>query len=295
MSLVVPDAVSSLAPYLRAGRDLYNDPKVRRIAAIAMQRIARGGMARSQFRAAKKAQSYKAKARRQTGEDIVGDTAKATRIRSDGAQLYATNVPYFNDPIQIDRRTTTSYLLNQRERDLIYLSGIKICLTVWNNLAATAGNELYFNVALLSAKNQRTIGATDFFRCYTGAKRGMDFTDAALTPHERYCLPINADEHVVHWHHRKILVPGIANQDSGTKEVRPYEITKYVPIKRQIRFESGTSGGAITLFRVVWWVGRVGATAALASEANALSVDHKFVTHFREPEVVTNFSKKVRV
>jgi len=290
MSLVTP-ANSQLAAAILGARDLYNDPRAR----AAARTIARFGRRVAQSSLAKKAQAYKNKARRQTGEDIVGDTAKATRIRSDGAQLYATNVPYFNDPIQIDRRTTTSYLLNQRERDLIYLSGIKICLTVWNNLASTAGNELYFNVALVSAKNQRTIGATDFFRCYTGAKRGMDFTDAALTPHERYCLPINADEHVVHWHHRKILVPGIANQGSATKEQRPYEITKYVPIKRQIRFESGTSGGAITLFRVVWWVGRVGATAALASEANALSVDHKFVTHFREPEVVTNFSKKVRV
>lgn len=290
MSLVTP-ANSQLAAAILGARDLYNDPRAR----AAARTIARFGRRVAQSSLAKKAQAYKNKARRQTGEDIVGDTAKSTRVRSDGAQLYATNVPYFNDPIQIDRRTTTSYLLNQRERDLIYLSGIKICLTVWNNLAATAGNELYFNVALVSAKNQRTVGATDFFRCYTGAKRGMDFTDAALTPHERYCLPINADEHVVHWHHRKILVPGIANQDGPSKEVRPYEITKYVPIKRQIRFESGVSGGAITLFRVVWWVGRVGATAALASEANALSVDHKFVTHFREPEVVTNFSKKVRV
>lgn len=288
MSLVTPPA-SQLAAAILGAQNLYNDPRAR----AAARTIARFGRRVAQSSLAKKAQRYKNKARSQTGEDIVGDVAKATRIRSDGSQLYATNVPYFNDPIQIDRRTTTSYLLNQRERDLIYLSGIKICLTVWNNLSNVAGNELYFNVALVSAKNQRTIGATDFFRCYTGAKRGMDFTDSTLTPHERHCLPINADEHVVHWHQRMVL--GTGSAASQPIAPRPLEITKYVPIKRQIRFESGTSGGAITLFRVVWWVGRVGATAALASEANAVAIDHKFVTHFREPEVVTNFSRKIRV
>ena len=132
MSLVTPTpALAELGALLGQARNVYNDPRTR----AAARTLVRFGRRVAQSSLAKKAQRYKNKARSQTGEDIGGDTAKATRIRSDGAQLYATNIAYFNDPIQIDRRSTASYLLNQRERDIVYLSGIKICLTVHNNLA----------------------------------------------------------------------------------------------------------------------------------------------------------------
>lgn len=239
----------------------------------------------------KKRQSYKAKARMQTGETPGTDLSKTTQFRTDGATAYGTNILQSQNAIEIYRQSG-SFALGTRLRDIVYLGGIKLCMNINNILVGGAATPLYVNVALVSGKNRGQIDNTDFFRCYNGTARQMDFTDATLSAYDRHCLPINTDELVVHFHDRKLLTFDTSTASGPHQVGKRWTIEKFIPIKRQIRFE-GDSSTSETPFKLVWWCGKEGATIAQSTAAtstgNAMTAEIRMVYYFKEPMPVVKF------
>lgn len=231
--------------------------------------------------------SYVNKRREAVGHAVSEIPAKATRLRTDGYQQFTENQLHAVDPLAIDRRDNSAlYLLNQRDRDVIYLAGFKFCMTF------NVNKGLYLNVALVSAKHRATISDIDWFRNYTGTARAKNFNSTDLTTHERHCLPINTDDYTVHWHQRWIQFGG--NASTLPNRNNPTEIQKWVPINRQIRFDSETNTSAETQFRLVWWAGSPGLdqTASQVANPDAFRLDYNIVTVFREPEAVTTLKRR---
>jgi hypothetical protein len=253
-------------------------------AEAAARNIVRRGMRRFQSR-------YRENLTKKVGEDPTLSTAKVTRLRTDGMQPQDTNTFYWIAPVQIDRRTTSTYLLNQRERDLIYLSGIKVCMNI--EIALLDSSQFYVNIALVSVNNTTWVSGDEIFRNYTGTQRAKDFASNDLTAQERHCTPLNSDKYTVHKHIRAIMSP---TYEDGQRLLKSFEF--YVPIKRQIRYTGATDDETETKFRLIWWFGKVGSTISESLYANravgVVSEEHMITTVFREPEVMTTLRRPRR-
>lgn len=232
----------------------------------------------------------------QTGEPSNTSNAKGTRVRSNGELQFLTNTLNGFNCLQIDRRNTTSYLLNQRERDVIYLSGFKLCIGFRNNLNDAASFPLYFNIALVSTKNKTGVSDIDFFRQYSGTGRSKNFDDPALTALDRHCMPINSDNYLVHWHYRTYCTPFQNVPADQNQKPDAWEMHKWIPIKRQIRFDSADGTSAETQFYIVHWAGRPGdsevASLAVNAIADAYRMEYSCHIVFREPEAVMRMPKR---
>lgn len=221
--------------------------------------------------------------RYQVGEAPGTDLTKKTQYKTDGAIQHATNTFYAEEAVQIARQQNFVYSLGYRMRDVVYLSGIKVCVNVVNNHPTS--NWLYFNLALVSAKNRGSVDSSDWFRGYQGDARSVDFTSGTLTSLDRHCLPINTDEWVVHTHERRLITfGGTEDESQGKKVAKVWQYEKYIPINRQIRFE-GDGVAPETKFALVHYAGEMGNTKAAAAVpvANAYSVEMKIINVFREP------------
>lgn len=271
-------AYSSLANAAAKGIRFANDPRNQKAARM-IQAMARGVFSR------RKTAKYRSNLRNQTGEPPSQVPTKQNQVRSDGNLSYNINQLHLINPVSIPRRdNAATYLLNYRDRDVIYLSGVKLCFT-FENQAAT-DDVLYFNICFLSAKNMSTISDIDFFRNASGTARSKNFDSADLSSHDRHCMPVNADNYLVHWHQRFMIHSSVAA--GSPLSSRFVKIHRYIPINRQIRFDNEIGSSSETQFRVAFWAGRVGDGQIPSQVPTPLLLlgEHACVAYFREPEAV---------
>ena len=170
---------------------------------------------------------------------------------------------------------TTSNALNGRQRDICFLSGLKICMEVSNQ---STSQPIYFNIAVLTPRKLDVPNTDDFFRSNEGTDRGTDF-DPQLSSVEFHCLPINVDEYSIQWHQRYRLAP-----KNGTESGKSYmNVDKYVPYKRQMRYPGTGSTPTTQQPFVVYWCDLYGTPSGGVAIPNQLEIQRKFVTFWREP------------
>lgn len=180
---------------------------------------------------------------------------------------------------------TTQNEIDSRQRDVIHLSGFKICGEVLND----GTNTLLFNMAVVYDKraNDETtaISTSDFFRSNEGNARAVDFS-ILLASHEFHCLPLNTDRFTVLAHKRWKLRTGFgvangagdpywSNQDSG--KFMEY----WIPLKKKITFEDGHAQSKIWL---LYWCDRWQTGPTNTPVANSANIDYRVVAYFREPK-----------
>lgn len=223
----------------------------------------------------------KKKARLNVGEPFGSSTAKRDSASASTATQSNASRP--------DRLLNTTALTfpsegsgaNQRERNVMRLSGFKICIEFQAGSSLRIGGanrdrQVTINVALLSQKfaaSDASFDNTHFFRSNAGDNRAIDF-DVVSRSIDFACLPINTDKYNVHMHHRTHIA-GEAIEHSPT--VR--RVMKYVPIKRQIRFDN--TNRPSTQFFVVWWVALAGEHTTTSS-SDIVNCQWDYVTYFRD-------------
>ena len=154
---------------------------------------------------------------------------------------------YFQELTQIVAGTA----INARATDLINCRGFKIKL-----LANCYGTEPHsFNYAIVSPRNSNTINNADFFRGYdtnnTYLINAGGLFDATAD--------INSDEYVVIKHNRVTIAERMAqtgNVNYGTLYGNKscwYTKELYVPINRQLRYESALKTSCTTKIFIVYW------------------------------------------
>lgn len=166
----------------------------------------------------------------------------------------------------------------QRRGDIIYLSGIKLCLEFTNLL----NNDLYLNVALLQSRdNPSSKGAvtgSKFFRDTAGSNRGVDFPLPLSI--QNHCRPINVDLFRVFMHQRMKL-GGEGTIPAYTVRNSVKTIMKYIPFKKQLRFDaSNFTKGQLQL---VFWADKESSDTVPTTPA-AFDLRGEMVVYFREPK-----------
>jgi len=172
----------------------------------------------------------------------------------------------------------------KRNRDLVNFRGIKLCINFRN--ATNAGDANYARIlhGHVAVVSPRALDAVtdipmgDFFRSQGEVgKRGKDFA-IDLTGLDFRCLPINTDLYYIHQHYKFKLARG--STDSGGKEML-YE--KYLPLKRQIRYENqGATPEGKNMYLLLWFsfVGEAGGSVTAGSVETEMRVTRFFKESF---------------
>lgn len=163
---------------------------------------------------------------------------------------------------------------DEREYDVCNIKGFKIDMLTQNNNAGVG----YLNLAICINKDNSAAvpTTTEFFRAY-GDDRSQDFANA-LTDVEFIKTPINADKITV-LHRWTIKLNGTA-ADTG----KPIDsnFSKYVPFKRQLRFDNAASIPENDHPYMVYWYELQGAAPFSAGIANAWSESTRIITYFSD-------------
>lgn len=169
-----------------------------------------------------------------------------------------------------------------RERDLINLRGIKVCMEVVNTTPAP----LYFNFAIISPKGEVNLNPIEFFRSYSD-NRGTDFESPNISSLDYHCRPINTDVFNILHHKRYVLTTGDAASKGevyqGNAAIR---VMRYFPIKRQVRYRrqlEGEGDFCTTPIFFVFWTAIAGFGTETAPQ-EAFRTDTRIVTYFRDPK-----------
>lgn len=192
-------------------------------------------------------------------------------------------------PVNQDTRTLYSYditdippgsNIDQRERRIVNVRGFKICMEIKN----TGSLPLYVNVAVLSPKGGKGgVNATDFFRS-SDTERGRNL-DPTLTSNEYHCLPINSDNYTILKHKRMRLVAGAGGGD--TVSLNGYSYTNlnwWIPLKRQIRYESSGDSPDVGTCYLVYWFDQFGTGSGVLPVTGIATTSRRVVAYFKEPK-----------
>lgn len=236
---------------------------------------------------------YTRRAQMQTGESTISFPASGSAVTSDGFVTYPSNELQVVNPLSLSRDSTTNMDLNTRHRDVIYLAGFKLNCSIRNNRSAVENNEIYFNIALVSNKpGNSAISELDLFSSFKGTTRAFNFTNENYTAYERHTAPINSDNYVCHWHERFLVGPAtVSTAVAGASLIpstpRSFELKRFIPIKRQIRFDSEAASSSEPKFGLIFWAGIPGEVKSdpdpLVETADIFKMEHSIVALYRDP------------
>jgi len=223
-------------------------------------------------------------AKRRVGESI--GTSNAKHEANQSSTLMSTRTlyqfPLLNLPV-FNTTGGTPQVLDRRINNVVNFRGIKFCINIKREpLTGSAENgntqQLWVNMAIISPKANltadETVPVTRFFR-NDGQTRSTDFS-TALTGLDFRCLPINADEYIIHKHHRMILGPKTSTEG---RDERTIEF--YWPLKRQIRYEAASSTPSAKNIYLVWWCDISQSGSGGAAFPGAVRLNLKHVKYFR--------------
>lgn len=177
--------------------------------------------------------------------------------------------------VSIEKVNSSSDQIDRRQRDLIKVSGIKICMQ-FENVLATADAVQMINVAIITARDGLlSPGSPDFFRS-SDTSRATAFS-TTLSSTELDCLPINSDKYIIHKRWRRKLLPAL-DQTAG----RQYgKLSYYLKIGKQFRFDGSLSAPTTPVPYLVWWWDKPNTNGGTGVQSG-LSMTHRTVVYFKE-------------
>lgn len=218
--------------------------------------------------------------RRNIGERIGTSVPKEYLVGFRSADNFDSRALQTIDLTNIQKTTTND--INERQRNIVNLRGFKIYIQIEN----LSSNFLTYNIAVISPKDGRTADTLLFFRDGTQDSRASDFSTSRSNI-EFYRYPINPDRWTVLKHNRYILNPEVTGQSTTlfANNGRSFRTFKWwVPVKRQIRYDSSTSASSRSKVFLVWWADIWGAGAGSAPITNIARTTVFSHGVFREPK-----------
>ena len=223
----------------------------------------------------------KVKARRQIGKPISSaSSAKTVVVQNTDLSPVDTKTLYWLNLVQVAHGPD----LNERERNIINVSGVRIDLT-WKNVQGDVPK--YVNVAVVKDKESATDAGdkVNFFKSY-GNTRSRD-ADNSLSALEYHTTPINTDRYVVLRHKRFSL--GTSN--FGTTVSRYWTTSgknwtsvnkMWIPLKRQFQFDGDTGSTGTDKVWLVYWVTAHDEPKISSPRIGVVDVASKVVCYFRD-------------
>lgn len=178
---------------------------------------------------------------------------------------------YFTELTDIDKTTVNA--INGRAGNACFLSGTKLHMRLYNNMPQ---DPMKLHFAVVSSANSKTITSAGWFRDYITSRD----KDISTTLDEiSYDDPINSDRYITHW--RTSFMLGARNSSTIHHTGYPsfMEFTKYIPIKRNIRFNDDTDEECETPVFLVWWAKTL---AGPGQNLGAFDASIRLVSFFHE-------------
>lgn len=201
-----------------------------------------------------------------------------TPFAATGNSLYAIEVTALikdtGSPVAGENREN----INTRQRGVAYISGV-IVNQVWRNNT----NEPYLvRWALVHPHDNTESGLlTDFFRGYNN-ERSLDFSNARSSI-QKQTHPINVDENTVLYSGSMYLGPNAAaGAYTERSSVNMCSLNTYLPIKRQVRYDTDTVQNCNDKIFLVWWATQY-LTAGTDDVPTAITTQSDIITVFRDP------------
>lgn len=256
-------------PLFYLGPQLYQDAK------WAARRIGKAWKHRSQTPKGRKRMRYsRPRTTQKFGEPVGSGSTQRAIVASNIGVSSSTRFLLSGDLLNIPK--ATNHEIDQRARDIINVKGIKLNVEVRNNLTEA----LYFNYAVIVPKYDQSassVSVVDFFRSNEDA-RGTNFSNN-LSGIEFSTLPINNDKYHI-LHHTRIML-GPSATSGGYSDATPnyFQLAKFLPVNRQIRFESGQPvNGRI---QYCYWCDKFGGLPAASATAAAILFSQHNVAYFK--------------
>lgn len=218
--------------------------------------------------------------------------SKAGLGKTPGSSTSKRNTPInFVAPVQYDTKTLYTQNLismahagsndiNTRQRNIVNVRGIKLCMEVQNLQEVP----LYVNIAVLSNKQGANVQTTDFFRG-DGVQRAADFTASTINGLEYHCRPINIDKYHVWWHRRYRLNALAQLNNDSTNGKTYFNIDKYLKINRQFQFlNNADTIPENNAPQLVWWCSVFMSSDVTPVLTNAMQMTQRAIVYFREPK-----------
>lgn len=222
--------------------------------------------------------------RRKVGEDPGTSNTKQREVDYDDL-VVSTRELYLKKLTQIPLDDKAWESRDQRERNVIYISGFKYCMAVRNN----STNCMYFHYAVIAPKNPQEFNGNpkaNFFRSPGGPERAVDFS-TMLGAIEFDCNPINPDKHTILLHKKCLIGPffTIDTPNRYQNGVSPnwVNIEGYVPLNRQIRYESNGEEQDGPVWLVYWFDNHLASKNSIPVTGQ-VTLQQKFVVYFRETQ-----------
>lgn len=226
-------------------------------------------------------------------------TTRPTPSRATGVEVtdninLGSRTLMFRPLVKILRDNTGGQLLSQRDRDVAYLGGIKICMELRSG-GANDSRPLYVNVAVVKFKcgSDNTVNTLtpttftsfgDWFRSDGGNSRATDFNQT-LSALQFRCLPINTDECYVYLHRRFLLGPATAANGEYTmrmsKNLKIWE--HYIKLKKKIRFDFNSQIPMTGQIYLAIWCDHFGTAGNQPPVDPTLVLSTRVVNYFRDP------------
>lgn len=152
---------------------------------------------------------------------------------------------YFTELTDIDKTTTNA--INGRQGNACFLSGTKLHMRLYSQVTT---DPVKIHFAVVSPVANKTITSSGWFRDYlTSRDKDMSTTLDEIS----YDDPINSDRYITHWRTSFTLGPldNAASHHVGIPSFTEY--TKYISIKRNIRFNDDTDEECESPVFLVWW------------------------------------------
>lgn len=240
--------------------------------------LKRGAEWATKERPAKAARGRK-KYRATRGINRVGERVGSSSSKWDSLNLDYTNL----SPLTLQQtqllnivKTGGSTDYDRRLMDQLNFRGIKICMN-FRAEGALGTAKAHMNVAVISPKadllSSDAIPATGFFRDPTGSDRQRDFGDAALLDLDYHCSALNTDKYTVHKRIKFEVGPSGSNEGKREKFIE-----FYLPVKRQIRYQSGSQYPVGKNMYLVWWF----SASDGGAPANSVRFSYRVTRYFKE-------------
>lgn len=213
----------------------------------------------------------------------VPDPAKVTESNSLAANVSTrslTNVP-------VIKVTKTPNVEGTRNRDHVYISGVRLRMEIVNNLTTA----IHGNIAVVSNKYcDGTAPDADYlFRgldSNTSNARHTGF-DVALSSLDLNSLSLNADRFQVYFHKKFHLgekeAVSPATTGTTTQLTDSYMLVdQYIRIKKDVRFEPGQTTPVTGQVYLLYWYDAVGSPPGTPTTANAVYTVTKTNLYFRD-------------
>lgn len=264
-------ALAAYHPYAKRARTAYTVGKTlyanRGRIKWAAKKIGRAWRARKK----RKAQF----SRKNIGEPIGSSNAKADLVVNVIPGQFDSRTLITHNLTEIPEGTTT----DTRIRKIINLRGFKICAEFSN----TQTIPLYLNVAVLSPKQKSTVDGNDFFRDDgSDDNRAQNFSSITLNSLQFHCLPINTDDYIILKHRRYKLNPVPNGTTFAAQNGKNYmNIDWWIPLKRQLRYDTLSGGPENGTVHLVYWCARFGDNLS-GVQTNACQRTVRATAYFRE-------------